>query len=358
MKIGIILHPYGEDKPGGLPRIIFGWAEALIQTHPENEYIIFLKHKPSKPIPLPQANLKVHVLGEGRLWLNRLCRAPQADVYLFNTPVLPLFWKPRRSVVIALDYPYKYLQAKDWRESLWRIFIGFYHKYSLKRADHIIAVSDSTKNDTVKFFGIPKQKITTVYHGYKAVCKLPKEHVNLPDKFFFFAGTMKERKNVRAIVDAYILFSRQISGYKLVLAGKNEGDYYESLKTYIVSSNMKDDIIFTGHLSENQLSEAYSRAYALVFPSIVEGTGFPILEAMSCRVPVITSNIFGPAELGGDGAALLVDPHNPDAIAGAMIELVNTPGLKDKLIEQGLERLKKFNWRNTGRQTYEILVSI
>src|SRR3989344_713644 len=105
MKIGIILHPYGEKKPGGLPRIIFGWAEALLSVDKNNEYTLFFKDEISKPPALPGSNWTTHILGKGRFWLNRLKKYPQSDVYIFNTPVLPFLWKPKKSVIIVLDYP-------------------------------------------------------------------------------------------------------------------------------------------------------------------------------------------------------------------------------------------------------------
>lgn len=357
MRIGIILHPYGEKQPGGLPRIISGWAEALLSVDQENEYIIFLKEKPKELPKLPGKNWRVEVLGPGRFWLDRLKDASQADTYLFNTPVLPFFWRPPRAVVIALDYPYKYLPAGSLTVWLKRKFISWYHKRSLRRADHIIAVSHSTKNDTVKFFDIDPDKISVVYHGYKKICDVPENNVHIPEKYFFFAGTMKERKNVLNIIKGYEEFYRAHPGAeeRLLLCGKNEGEYYEKLLAYIHDHHLDDRVRFTGHLNESQLSFVYRRASALVFPSIIEGTGFPILEALSCGIPVITSNIFGPAELGGNGAALLINPYSFKEIGEAMARIVFEPGIREKLLSNAVTQLKQFSWENTGRETLEIL---
>ncbi|TSC66956.1 MAG: group 1 glycosyl transferase, partial [Parcubacteria group bacterium Gr01-1014_73] len=360
MKIGIILHPYGEQKPGGLPRIIFGWALALLSVDQKNEYIIFLKEKPVTPPDLPGKNWRMEILGQGSFWLERLRQKTLCDVYLFNTPVLPFFWWPPRSVVITLDYPYKYLKAKNLKERLFRQFIGWYHKRSLRRTDHIIAVSHSTKNDTVKFFGVSPDKISVVYHGFKKICELPEQAIVLPEKFFLFAGTMKERKNVLNIIKAYKLFVEKQPEVleRLVLGGKNEGEYYEMLRRFVVKNNLTDKVFFTGHLNENQLSFAYLRATALIFPSLVEGTGFPILEAMSCGVPAITSNIFGPAELGANGAAILINPHEPKEIAEAMEKITSSDVLRAALVEKSSEQLKLFSWDKTGRETLGILEKI
>ena len=361
MKIGIIMYPYGEKKPGGLPRIIFGWAEALISVDKVSEYLIFFKDQITKPPALPRGNWKTFVLGPGRFWLNRLKKYPEADVYLFNTPVLPFLWKPRRAVVIALDYPYKYLKAESLKQWLFRFFISWYHGYSMRRADHIISVSDSTKNDTIKFFGIPKEKITTVYHGYVHICEYPEKTVDfLPEKYFFFAGTIKERKNVLAIVKGLesLIKKHPEFPHKLAIGGKNEGKYYEMMLRYIKECNLEDRVVFLGHLNENQLSYAYKRAEGLVFPSIVEGTGFPILESMGCGTPVVTSNIFGPAEMGANGGAVLINPYKPEEIGDAMERLITDPEFRANQIKKGLEQAARFSWTNTGKETLAILEKV
>lgn len=359
MKIGIIMHPYGEKKPGGLPRIIFGWAEALMRNDDKNEYIIFLKKKPERVPALPGKNWRVEVLGTGRLWLSRLKYAPLCDVYLFNTPVLPLLYKPRRSVIIALDYPYKYLAPRSFAERLKRVFIGWYHGYSLRRADHVVAVSNSTKNDTVRFFHISPEKISVVYHGYKKICEVSEQEppARLPEKYFFFAGTLKERKNVMRIVEAFALCIKNSKSFAhdLVIGGKNEGEHYATLQKFVTKEGITKRVHFLGHLNEPQLSYVYKRAEALVFPSIVEGTGFPILEAMSCGIPAITSNIFGPAELGGNGAAVLVDPYKASEIARAMERMTTDKEFRASIVAQGPAQLKNFSWDRCGKETLEIL---
>ncbi len=356
------MHPYGEKKPGGLPRIIFGWAHALMSVDHENEYIIFLKEKPEHLPELPGKNWRVEVLGTGRLWLTRLKHATVCDVYLFNTPVLPLLFKPRRSVIITLDYPYQYLAPRNFSERVKRIFIGWYHKHSLRRADHIIAVSHSTKNDTVKFFNIPPEKISVVYHGYKKICEVPEQAppAFLPQKYFFFAGTLKERKNVLNILKAFNMCVKRNADFAhdLVIGGKNEGEYYAQLQNFVEKERIENRVHFLGHLNELQLSYVYKRAEALVFPSIVEGTGFPILEAMSCGIPVITSNIFGPAELGANGAAALIDPYNVGEIAHAMERLSTDKTFRGEMIARGPAQLEHFSWDKCGKETLEILIRI
>src|SRR3989344_7766597 len=120
MRIGILLHPYDEDKPAGLARTIFELSKGMLEVDRDNEYVIFVKNKPRKDPELP-GNWKLHVLGGGLLWLDKMRFAESLDVYIFNTPVMPFFWRPSKSVVIALDFAYWYLAERTLKSQLRKI---------------------------------------------------------------------------------------------------------------------------------------------------------------------------------------------------------------------------------------------
>lgn len=356
MTIGIILHPYGEDKPGGLARTIFEWTKAMLEIDAKNEYVIFLKNKPKKIPELPGENWKIEILGGGLFWKEKIKKISRGDVHLFQTPALPFFGKPKNSIIITQDYPYKYIKPKNIKDWFKYKLIYLYHKYSLKRADLIIAVSESSKEDTMKFFKIPEKKIKVVYMGYKEICAVPESEVSLPEDFFLFVGVIKERKNFFNIVKAFELFKKENSGsnYKLVAAGKTGNDYYKMIKKYIDDNNLNKEIIFLEYLNDSQLSYVYKRAKALIFPSIVESFGFPVLEAMSCGVPVITTKYQGPSEIGKK-SALLVEPGEPEDIAGAMNLVVNDKNLREELSKKGRIRAKNFSWRAAAKDLLKVI---
>lgn len=358
MVIGIILHPFGEVQPSGLARTIFEWTSALLRNDKENHYIVFLKNNLNNPPKLP-GNPKIVSLGGGKFWLDNLKKFPELDVCIFQTPVLPPIYKPKQSVVIAQDFPYKYLKAKNVKERLRNGFLFRYHKRSLNRAQAVIAVSEATKNDLIKFFKVPSEKVTVIHMGYKNICAEPEAYLELPEKFFFYAGVIKERKNVLNIMKAFALFKKNnpVSPEKLVLAGKDEGDYAKAVKEFARAGNLDSEVVFLGYLNDYQLSRAYKKAEAFIFPSLVEGFGFPVLEAMACGTPVITSNIGGPAETGKD-AALLVNPEDAEAIARAMLRVVSDKNLKAELIKKGLARAKEFSWDKTAQATLRLINSI
>ncbi|MBI2108833.1 MAG: glycosyltransferase family 4 protein [Parcubacteria group bacterium] len=368
MRIGILLHPYDEDKPAGLGRTILGFVTGMLEADSENEYIIFVKKRPRENPQLPGKNWKLHVLGEGTFWLDRMRHAPSADIYIFHTPVMPFFWQPPKSIVIALDFAYQYLPTENLRTAIHNKILGFYHGVSLKRARHIVSISQTTKDEIIKLYGISPDKISVVYMGFDSICQLPEEKIDLPrrsgakaglpEKFFLFVGVLKPRKNPLVAIKAFTQFYKNNPGYMLVVAGKGGGPYYEEMRKYIRDHGIEQAVKFTGFITDNQLSYMYKRAFALVFPSIFEG-GFalPVFEAMDCGLPVITSGQ-GPYESLEEtvkDAALLINPLQINEIANAMERVVSEKGLRENLIKKGREHAKKFSWNKAGRELLNVV---
>lgn len=360
MTIGIILHPYGEAQPGGLARTILEWTRALLATDQYNQYVIFIKGKPRTLPDFSDGRFTFEFLGNGLFWLNRLKKAPPADLYIFQTPVLPLFFKPKKSVVIAQDFPYLHLRPKSIREYFLNFVIRRYHAFSFKRADKIIAVSDSTKKEVMRFFNISPERVSVIHMGFKNICASEPKAVDLPEKFFLFVGVIKERKNVLRIVQAFQgLPDRKGAGYKLVLAGRRSlSRYSDIVDKYIREHQLEADVIYLGHLDDYELAYVYRKTVALVFPSIVESFGFPVLEAMACGTPVITSNIGGPSEIGANNAATLINPYKSEEIAGAMARITNDKNFRAEVIKKGLERAKEFSWEKAARATLALIKTL
>lgn len=358
MKIGIILHPYGEDKPAGLSRTIFELARGMIEMYSEHEYVIFLKKKPRVMPSFPGTRWKVEILGDGLFWLNRLKRSIPCDAYFFNTPVLPIFWKPKNSLVLALDFAYYYFPPKGVKGKLLNMLTFWYHGRSLRLADKIIAISEATKKDVIKLFGISENRVSVVLCGFKDICTVSETHIALPEKFFLFVGVMKERKNVFNVVRAFREVHRNHRDYALVLGGKAEGSYVEDIKAYIAKERIGDSVHFVGHLNDGELSYIYRKAIALVFVSFIEGFGYPVLEAMACGLPVITSRFTSLGEICQNGSALLVDPTNVGEIALAMERMATDAELRDEFVHNGSNQARMFSWQKAGREMVEIATSL
>ncbi len=354
MKIGIVLHPYGEEKPAGLGRAILELTRSLIAAYPEHEYTIFLKDA-RKLAPHFSGNVRVETLGGGIFWRERMRAMPRLDAYLFNTPVLPLFFCPQKSVVIALDFAYLYERPRGVRDLARHLLLTWYHARSLRRADRIIAISEATKKDIIKFFGIRDERISVVYLGVRDMDGIVEERCAAPEKFFLYVGVLKERKNVERIIGAFARAASRVPQHHLILAGKGEGAYPEKLRRRASEGAAAQRIHFVGYVTDGERAYLYRRTTACIFPSIIEGFGFPVLEAMSAGAPVVTSNVSSLPELAGD-AAVLVNPLAEEEIASAMVRLATDETLRRECIRKGRMRSRLFSWEKAARECMKILL--
>jgi len=232
---------------------------------------------------------------------------------------------------------------------------------SVKRADHILSVSQATKQDLIDILDVPAEKISVRLHGVDESFKpLPRRltapiirELGLPSEFVLFVGTLEPRKNLVGLARAYRDLKLELpDAPKLVLVGR-AGWHYEKLMADLASVGLADDMIVKQGVSDAQLPALYNHALALVTPSFYEGFGLPALEAMACGAPVITSNLSSLPEVGGS-AALLVDPQDTDAISDAILKLETDDARRSQLIEAGYWQAKKFTWERAGRQLKSI----
>lgn len=349
MRIGIVLHPYGEDKPAGLGRAILEITKNLIELDRKNEYLVILRKRPKNLPEFPGNNWKIKIADYKYLWLDKAIHGENLDICIFNTPIISIFTKPKRTVVIAYDFAYD-----DFGRNL---ILKLYNKYSLKKADLIISISEATKKEIMKLFGIPGEKIKVVYLGFKNICDIPPVPMQrIPEKYFFFVGAIKARKNVLGIIRAFHEAKKSAGNleHKLLIAGNGRGEYYEKIIDYVKKNRLSADVIFLGHTTDAELSFLYKNASALLYPSFIEGFGFPVLEAMACGTPVITSNTSSLSEIAGE-AAILTDPSNINEIKTAIINISTNKSLRKELIKRGKEQIKKFSWGKAGKEFLDLL---
>ncbi len=240
----------------------------------------------------------------------------------------------------------------------WSLFV----KQSALKADHIIAVSESTKRDIIRLFNIPDAKITVTHEAcndsFKRIedeCELKRisTKYDFPDRFILYVGTIEPRKNLNVLLEAlHILKKKHSIEHKLVIAGKKGWLYADFSKT-IKRLGLEQDIVFTGYVSDEDLPGIYKLAELFVYPSKYEGFGLPLLEAMACGVPVIASNVSSIPEVVGD-AGLLFDPYAPDQLADCIFQVLEDPLLRKKLISNGLKRKEAFSWQKTAEETLNI----
>ena len=233
---------------------------------------------------------------------------------------------------------------------------------AIRRADRIIAVSESTRHDLIKKLGAPEDKITVIYEAADPLFR-PEEHQNalhhvqalfeLPEEFILFVGTIEPRKNIPGLLRAY---RRLRDKYKLtqalVLAGA-PGWLSEDVYELVNDLGLKSHCFFLGRVSNHDLFHLYNAAQCLVHPAFYEGFGLTPLEAMACGTPAVVSNVSSLPEVVGD-AALLVDPRNDEEITVALWRVLSDPALRGQLRAKGLQRAEAFSWERAARQTMEV----
>lgn len=281
------------------------------------------------------------------------CLLYPPDILFVPAQIPPIFSKVKTVITVHglefLRYPDKYslVQGKY-------LYLGT--KIACKKAAAIIAVSESTKKDLLHYFDIPENKITVIHHGFSLPSIDISEKPIFDWPYFVYIGRIEIKKNIDGLIKSFAFFKSK-TGYphKLVLAGKR-GFGFEKISAFVVKSEYKDDIIFTGYVDEKTKFDLLKHAAALVFPSWYEGFGFPILEAQSVGTAVITSDVSSMGEVAGDGA-ILIEPASEEEISAAMALVIDNPALKQRLIDKGSLNLKRFSWEKCARETFNILIN-
>ncbi|NOU66736.1 glycosyltransferase [Paenibacillus sp. LMG 31461] len=242
-----------------------------------------------------------------------------------------------------------------------------YIRSSIKTVDHVIAISQATKNDIMEFFNVEDEKISVIYPGIDPIFEkvisntgqdtaiLNKYKINMP--YILSVCTIEPRKNLSRTLAAYELVRKRTKEkMALVLVGGLGWDYQKLLQE-LQQFEFKEDIIMTGFAPDEELPALYRNAEVFVYPSLFEGFGLPILEAMACGVPVVTSFNSSLPEVGGD-AVVYCNPYEAESIAEAIISVVLSPTKRQELIALGHSRAKLFTYKDAATRTHELFQSI
>jgi len=251
-----------------------------------------------------------------------------------------------------------------------RFYWGKWLPSTLKKADFIITISEATKRDVIKILGFPEDKIRVSYpSGHEGFLRKTdsktftplKTQLGIREKYFLFVGTIEPRKNLARVIQAFNLFKKRFKGdvqYQLAIVGSKEFGHGQVYQNLIKEGSLnQEDVIFTGYVSHDELNSLYSFSEALVFPSLYEGFGIPILEAFASGTAVLTSTSSSLPEVAGE-AAILVDPRDTEAIAHGLWEIATESELRSGLIERGFNRLKQFSWEKAAKEALDVYESI
>lgn len=365
MKIAIDLRSLHTGKLSGIENYILNVVEYLLARDTKNTYTLF--YNSYKPVNVEHFHFVNSTVVKTRV-PNRLLNASLSFLgrpvfeklvgdfdclFLPNFNPFALGAGKKLAVTVHDISPLVTPEFYGAKDRLWHKILKI--RQTLQRADIIFAVSEFTKKDIVRHFGINPQKISVVYPGvdkkffHPGISDARKREVRniygLPGKFLLFINTLEPRKNLSGLLEA---FEKINSDVHLVIAGKG-GFGHKELLERIEKSKKHRKIHYLGYIEEADKPFIISLASALIYPSFYEGFGFQPLEAMSLGVPVVTSQVTSVPEIVGD-AAVLINPYNISDIAGAIDSVLTNEALRKQLVEKGFARAKFFDWQKTAEQ--------
>ncbi|MFN2220781.1 MAG: glycosyltransferase family 4 protein [Anaerolineae bacterium] len=327
-------------------------------------------NQPPAPGLFPDA-AEMRVMPFARLWtharLSREMRTAAPDLLFVPSHVLPLL-HPERCVVTIHDLGfYYYPEAHTLSQNL---YLRWSTRYNARIATRVIADSIATRNDLLRYYRVPGERIEVVYPGRDEalgpvrdpeVLQDVRARHGLSEPYLLYVGTLHPRKNLVRLVQAFSAFTKAMAAGpakpkaepQLVLAGQ-KGWLYEEILNQVRKLDLVDRVVFTGYVPDADLPAVLSGAVAFVFPSLYEGFGLPVLEAMACGTPVICSNVSSLPEVAGE-AALQVDPLDVEALAEAIHWVISDAGLRATLVERGYEQVQRFSWQRCASQVLQVL---
>ncbi len=356
------------DHFPGIGRYTVNLARALSQAAPDLD--LWLLQDPSAAasrlaLPeLPRISCPVSPFALGQQWaVPRVLRRCGADVYHSAYYLMP--YLPGVPAVltyydlIPIRYPHYYGR---WQPLIYRLA----SLLALQTARLTLAISEATRGDLIRYFHLDPQRIAvTPLAAADSMRPATPERISqvrrkyrLPDQYVLYLGINKPHKNLVRLLEAWSLFSRRNPGsaVHLVIAGHWD-ERYPQAKRRCEELGLREVLTFAGPVSESDLPALYSGARLFVFPSLYEGFGLPVLEAMACGAPVICSNTSSLPEVAGDGA-VLIDPFNIEAFAQALQDVLDDDARRQQLIERGLAQADRFSWDETARLTADAYRSL
>jgi glycosyltransferase involved in cell wall biosynthesis len=363
MRVGIDATAVPLQRTGA-GNYIFNLIQALARVDRSNEYVVFGKAAHERELDLAGSTMlfvRREFPGRGariaweQVGLPRQVREHRLDVLHSPHYTMPLV-RPARSVVTFCDMTF--VLHPDLHQRLKRIFFPAMMRLSAKRADRLIAISESTRDDLVRMWNVDRGRITTIPLAADAEYRprAPEEIADVctrfglrPGCYILYVGMLEPRKNVDRLVEAFGRIAERLPGVDLVIGGRR-GWMYEQIFARVEALGLQDRVRFTGFVPQEALPALYGGARLFAYPSKYEGFGIPVLEAMSCGTPVVTTNVSSMPEVAGD-AAVLVAPDDVDALAAALLRVAEDHTVRAELSCKGIARAGTFSWERCARET-------
>lgn len=361
MLIGIDGNEANVKNRVGIGEFAFGAMRTLYQLDKKNQYRIYLKDNPLTDLPKERPGWKYCVFGpkfawtQWRLPLRLYTEKPRIDVFFSPNHYAPRFC-PAPSVISIMDLWHHYHPEQFRARDLYQL--KNWEAYSVKQAKKIIAISEFTKREIIKLYQVPAEKIVVAYPGYEKISNF-KEKYGIRGDYILYLGTLQPKKNLIRLIEAFnILYTTyHIPHTQLIIAGK-KGWLYEEIFQEVKRVKMEKRVIFTDFIPEEDKIGLISGASCFVLPSLYEGFGIPVLEAMAIGVPVAISNVASLPEVGGE-AAFYFNPENPVSIAETFDKVLKLGSPeRERAVELGKKQAEKFSWEKCAGTILRVLEEV
>ncbi len=354
----------------GSSQVAYELLSHIEKVDKKNQYTILLPDLPFSDMPKSRVGWKYKILKPKRFWTRialplALYTAKQKpDIFFSPTHYIPRFSpKSIKKIVTIFDLSFLHFPEMFTKKDLWQLKNGT--NFSTQNADHIITISKFSKNDICKQYKIKKEKVTValpgfdkhIFHpaGKQIVLNKTFKKYNIEDSYIIYIGTIQPRKNILRLIEA---FSHIQGNLKLVIAGKSSGEgkkgwMFQDILNAPKKFGIENRVIFTGFIPTDNLKDLLVGAIAFILPSLWEGFGIPVVEAMACGVPVIVSNVSSLPEVTGD-AGMLIDPYSINQIEQAIRTIVNDKKLQVKYSKLSQTQAKKFSWDRMAKTVLKV----
>lgn len=346
-------------------------VDGLNTFFPNNKYYLFTSKKQNTPDTKDFLNAKYKIITPQNnfknIWRSATCtkdiNSLELDIYHGLSNELPFGIKKTKvkSIVTIHDLIYK-TYPNDFKYIDRKIY-DYKFRYACNNADKIIAVSESTKKDIIDIYNISPKKIDVVYQSCHKIFKnsLTEEtinkilrHYNIPNNFILYVGSIIKRKNLLGLVKAINKIKDQID-IPLVVIGKGK-KYEQEIKTYISENKLEKLVIFS-QVAYLDLPAIYQRASVFIYPSVYEGFGIPIIESLWSKTPVITTNTSSLPEAAGN-SSYFCNTNDNNSIADGILKILNDKDIANKMIQDGLEYVQKFENKNNAKKLMDIYTNL
>lgn len=381
MVIGIDIRNIGKKRTGD-EVVFFNLVKNLAEIDQDNHYLLFtditnqeILETIKKDLNISDKNnfqiisLKTKNKFSWNFWtLPQYLRKNPVDIYL--TQYITPWFVPKKIKIITIIHDVNYLvyprsiNIIDW------FFMKTLIPVSIRRSSKVLGVSKFTRDEIIKYYKTKGNKTDYIYNAVSndflrqdisaEKIAIVRKKYNLPDKYVLYLGTLQPRKNIPILIEAfraYLSSKDTQDNMKLVLVGGKAHNYDQKIDELIKKYNLEEKIVLPGFIDEEDKAAVMAGAQVFCFPSLYEGFGIPILEAMSVGAPVVASAIDPHKEVAGE-AALFFDPSSLEALAKILAELATNQKMREHLIEKGKEQVQKFSWKNTAERMRDIFLGL